>query len=72
MAHLDTSRVGNNYVLRKVIGPEWGIIKEAMQRLIEMAELLLNILHQSDEPFGRFTKLAKRDAADFWKINPRK
>jgi hypothetical protein len=47
--------------------PEWGV-KEAVQRLIEMAELLLNILHQRNEPFGQFTSLAERHAADFWKL----
>src|SRR5215469_10328840 len=70
LAHLDTSIVENHYVLLKVGGPEWGVIKEAVQRLIEIAELLLNVLHQRDESFGQFTKLAKRDAMDFWEINP--
>jgi hypothetical protein len=72
LAHLDISKVGKTYILRKVAGPEWGVIKEAVQRLIEMAELLLNVLHRKDESFGQFSKLAKRDANDFWKIKPRK
>jgi hypothetical protein len=55
-----------------VADPEWGVIKEAVQRLIEMAELLLNVLHRKDESFGQFSKLARRDADDFWKIKPRK
>ena len=72
LAHLDTSRIGKKYDLRKVSGPTWGVIKAAVQRLTEMAELLLNILDRKDESFGQFFKLAKRDATDFWKIKPTK
>jgi hypothetical protein len=68
IAHLDTSKVGNDYVPKGVKGPEWGDIKKAIQRLINVAEILLTILHQKDESFGQFVEIAKRDARAFWGI----
>jgi hypothetical protein len=68
LAHLDTSKIDQSYVLEKVVGPEWGVIKEAVQRLIEVVELLLVILHRKDESFGQFERIARQDAYDFWDV----
>jgi hypothetical protein len=66
LAHLDTSKVGSDYVLTPVSGPDWKTVKEAIDRLVELAELLLTILHRLDESFDQFRELAKRDASGFW------
>jgi AbiU2 len=66
LAHLDTSKVGSDYVITPVKGPDWKTVKEAINRLVEIAKLLLTILHRKDESFGQFRELAERDANDFW------
>jgi hypothetical protein len=66
LAHLDTSKVGSDYVLTPVNGPDWKTVKEAIDRLVELAELLLTVLHRLDESFDQFRELAKRDASGFW------
>ena len=66
LAHLDTSKIGSDYVITPVAGPDWKTLKEAVGRLIELAELLLSLLYQPDESFEQFCKLAKRDADLFW------
>jgi len=52
--------------LKGAPGPEWKVVKEAVQRLIRIAELLLTILHNKDEGFDQFVELARRDARDYW------
>jgi AbiU2 len=66
LANLDTSKVGSDYVLTPVNGPDWKTVKEAIDRLVELAELLLTVLHRLDESFDQFRELAKRDASGFW------
>ena len=66
LAHVDVAKAGQTYELKKAPGPEWGVDKEAVQRLICIAELLLTILQKKDESFGQFVELARRDARDFW------
>jgi hypothetical protein len=68
LAHVDVAKPGQTYELKKAPGPEWRVVKEAIQRLIHIAELLLTILQKSDESFDQFIKLARRDARDFWEI----
>jgi hypothetical protein len=59
LAHLDTSKVGSDYVLTPVNGPDWKTVREAIDRLVELAELLLTVLHRLDESFDQFRQLAK-------------
>ena len=68
LAHIDVAKAGQTYELKNAPGPEWGVVKEAVQRLIRIAELLLTILQKSDESFDQFVELARRDARDFWEI----
>jgi hypothetical protein len=49
LAHLDTSKAGSDYVLTPVSGPDWKTVKEAIDRLVELAKLLLTVLHRLDE-----------------------
>jgi hypothetical protein len=44
-------------------------MKEAVGRLIQVAEILLTILHQKDESFEQAVKIARQIAADFWEIS---
>jgi len=66
LAHVDVAKAGQIYELKEAPGPEWGTVKEAMQRLIRIAELVLTILHKKDEGFDQFVELARRDARDYW------
>lgn len=66
LAHVDVAKAGEIYQLKKASGPEWRTVKEAMRRLIRIAELLLTILHKKDEGFDQFVELARRDARDYW------
>jgi hypothetical protein len=66
LAHVDVAKAGQIYELKEAPGPEWGTVKEAMQRLIRIAELVLTILHTKDEGFDQFVELARRDARDYW------
>jgi AbiU2 len=68
LAHIDVAKVGQTYQLKKAPGPEWAVIKEAMQRLIKIAELLLTIVHNRSVDFDQSAALARRDARDFWEI----
>ena len=67
LAHLDTSKAGSDYVLTPVSGPDWKTVKEAIDRLVELAKLLLTVLHRLDESFDQFRESAKRDASGFWR-----
>jgi hypothetical protein len=66
LAHLDVSLIGDEYRLREVEGPDWKTVKEAVERLIRVAEILLTILHKKDESFDQAVKIARRIADDFW------
>jgi hypothetical protein len=68
LAHLDTSKIGSDYVLTPVNGPDWKTVKEAIDRLVELAKLLLTVLHRLDESFDQFRDLAKQDASGFWQV----
>jgi hypothetical protein len=66
LAHLDVSLIGDEYRLREVDGPDWKTVKEAVERLIRIAEILLTVLHKKDEGFDQFVEIARRTAKDFW------
>jgi hypothetical protein len=66
LAHLDTSKIGSDYVITPVSGPDWKNVKDAVSRLIRLAELLLSLLYQPDESFDQLRELAKRDSDLFW------
>jgi hypothetical protein len=68
LAHVDVAKAGQAYELKNAPGPEWKVVKQAVQRLIHIAELLLTILQKKDESFDQFVELARRDARDFWGI----
>jgi hypothetical protein len=68
-AHLDVSLVGQEYKLAPVEGPDWTTVKEAVGRLINVAEILLTILHKKDEGFDQAVEIARQIAADFWEIS---
>jgi len=68
LAHLDTSKIGAQYQITTIAGPDWGTVKEAVRLLIETAELLLTLLHKKDESVAQSRELAKRDARDFWDV----
>jgi AbiU2 len=70
LAHFETSKVGTDYVLTPVSGPDWSTLENAVNRLIELAELLLLVLHQKDGSFPQLRELAKRDAFNFWQNPP--
>jgi Asp-tRNA(Asn)/Glu-tRNA(Gln) amidotransferase A subunit family amidase len=65
-AHVDVQLVDQQYHLNEIKWPEWNTIKDAVRRLVRIAEALLTILHRKDESFGQATKIAQRIAADFW------
>jgi hypothetical protein len=67
-AHVDVSLVNGEYKLCEVEPPAWSTVKEAVQRLVQVAEILLTILHQKDESFGQAIENARKEAADFWEI----
>jgi hypothetical protein len=66
LAHLDVSLIGDEYRLCEVEGPDWKTVKEAVERLIRVAEILLTILHKKDESFDQAVEIARRVAKDFW------
>jgi hypothetical protein len=68
-AHLDVSLIGQEYKLVAVEGPAWTTVKEAVGRLINVAEILLTILHKKDEGFDQAVEIARQIAADFWGIS---
>jgi hypothetical protein len=65
-AHLDVSLVGQQYKLAAVEGPAWETVKEAVGRLIKVAEILLTVLHKKDEGFDQAVEMARQFANDFW------
>jgi AbiU2 len=69
LAHLDVSLVGEECKLSEAQGPDWETVKEAVRRLINIAEILLTILHKKDEGFDQAVEIARRIAADFWEIS---
>ena len=68
-AHIDVNLINQEYKLSEVEPPNWYTIKEAVGRLIQVAEILLTILHQKDESFEQAVKIARQIAADFWEIS---
>jgi hypothetical protein len=68
-ARVDVSLIDQEYKLREVEPPPWKTIKEAVERLILVAEILLTILHQKDEGFEQAVEIARQIAADFWEIS---
>jgi AbiU2 len=68
IAHLDAILVGKKYQLTKVSGPTWGVMKQAIERLVAVAEILLVILHQRDEGFDQVLKLARENSDAFWSL----
>jgi hypothetical protein len=68
-AHLDVSLVGQEYKLAEVQGPDLKTVKEAVERLIRVAEILLTVLHKKDEGFDQAVEIARQIAADFWEIS---
>jgi AbiU2 len=67
-AHIDVNLINQEYKLSEVEPPSWTTMKEAVGRLIQVAETLLAILHQKDESFEQAVKIARQIAADFWEI----
>jgi hypothetical protein len=68
-AHIDVNLINQEYKLSEVEPPSWRTMKEAVGRLIQVAEILLTILHQKDESFEQAVKIARQIAADFWEIS---
>jgi hypothetical protein len=68
-AHLDVKLVGKKYKIAEVKGPDWETVKEAVAHLINVAEILLTILHKKDEGFEQAVEIARQIAADFWEIS---
>jgi hypothetical protein len=64
LAHLDVN--GEEYRLREVEGPDWKTVKEAVEHLMRIAQILLTVLHKKDEGFDQFVEIARRVAKDFW------
>jgi hypothetical protein len=60
------SLVGQQYKLAAVEGPAWETVKEAVGRLIKVAEILLTVLHKKDEGFDQAVEMARQFANDFW------
>ena len=69
LAHIDVMSVGKEYALSAPQGPTWTEVKEAIERLVHVTEILLTILHQKDESFGQFQAIAREVAGDFWEIS---
>jgi AbiU2 len=67
-AHVDVSLIDQQYKLREVEPPTWNTMKEAVEHLILVAEILLTILHQKDESFEQAVAIARKAATDFWEI----
>jgi hypothetical protein len=69
-AHVDVSLIDQEYRLQEVEPPTWKTMKDAVEHLILVAEILLTILHQKDESFEQAVEIAPQIAADFWEISP--
>ena len=67
-AHIDVSFSDGEYRLPELEPPTWQTIKEAVKRLIDVAEILLAILHQKDEGFEQFVMIAREAASNFWEF----
>jgi hypothetical protein len=50
-------------------GPTWKEVKEAVERLVHVTEILLAILHQKDGSFGELKAIAAEVANDFWEVS---
>jgi hypothetical protein len=61
--------VGQQYRLAASQGPTWKELKEAVERLVHVTEILLTILHRKDESFGQFQAIDAEVASDFWEIS---
>jgi hypothetical protein len=68
-AHLDVKLVGREYKIAEVKGPDWKTVKEAVAHLINVAEILLTILHKEDQSFAQAVEIARQIASDFWEIS---
>ena len=68
-AHVDVSLIDQEYRLQEVEPPTWKTMKDAVEHLILVAEILLTILHQKDESFEQAVAIARKAAADFWEIS---
>ena len=58
--------VDQQYQFTDVKGPDWSTVKEAVRRLVRVAELLLTLVDRKGEGFDQTTEIAKRIAADYW------
>jgi hypothetical protein len=65
-AHIDVSLIDQEYTLREVEPPSWQTIKDAVEHLIQVAEIFLSVLHQKDEGFEQAVSIARKAAMDFW------
>lgn len=65
-AHIDVSLIDQEYKLAEVEPPSWQTMKDAVERLILVAEILLTILHRKHEGFKQVVQVARKAAADFW------
>jgi len=54
--------VGQEYKLAEVQGPDLRTVKEAVARLIRVAEILLTVLHKKDEGFDQAVEIARQIA----------
>ena len=66
-AHLDVKLVDQQYQLIDVKEPDWSTVREAVRRLVRVAELLLTLVHRKE--FDQATEVAKRIAADYWQAH---
>jgi AbiU2 len=68
IAHLEvqTGEAGV-YEIVSPKGPTWGVMKEALQRLVRIAENLLTLVLDKSKSFDEEQELFKRDADAFWK-----
>jgi hypothetical protein len=69
LVHLDVTLVGQEYRLATPQGPLWKEVKEAVERLINVTEILLIILHQTSEDFEKYEAFAREVASDFWEMS---
>jgi hypothetical protein len=66
LAHLDVAKTGQDYELKKDPGPEWKTVKEAIEHLNNIAELLLTIVCKESHAFDQAVEFARKDARDYW------
>ena len=69
IAHLEAHFFANKYELSRASGPTWGVMKQAIERLVTAVELLLEMLHGRDEGFDHHLKLVRENADAFWSFS---